>query len=135
LVFSGTVNPIPASNGSTLVAELIPGEYQAELDPEQVQRVQPERRQVTGRSRLPQRHGIVRMAPQLVAELAGVAGARDDQRRAVEPAGPVALGDLRRRLGPAPLKALFEVAAGPRWPSRAPPGSASAACAPSPSTA
>jgi Insertion element 4 transposase N-terminal len=44
-----------------------------------------------------------------------------------------ALRDLRRRLGPAPLKALFEVIAGPLaqpWT----PGCGSAGCARSPST-
>ena len=45
-----------------------------------------------------------------------------------------ALRDLRRRLGPAPLKALFEVVAGPLAQPRTP-GSASPGCARSPSTA
>ena len=45
-----------------------------------------------------------------------------------------ALRDLRRRLGPAPLKALFEVVAGPLAQPRTP-GCASAGCGPSRSTA
>ena len=46
-----------------------------------------------------------------------------------------ALRDLRRRLGPAPLKALFEVVAGPLAQPHTPRGAVRAGCAPSPSTA
>ena len=45
-----------------------------------------------------------------------------------------ALRDLRRRLGPAPLRALFEVVAGPLAQPRTP-GARFRACARSPSTA
>jgi Insertion element 4 transposase N-terminal len=45
-----------------------------------------------------------------------------------------ALRDLRRRIGPAPLQALFEIVAGPLG-SRTPLASGSAGCAPSRSTA
>jgi transposase IS4-like protein len=40
-----------------------------------------------------------------------------------------ALRELRRRLGPAPLKALFEVVAGPLAQPKTPPGCASPGCA------
>ena len=44
-----------------------------------------------------------------------------------------ALRDLRRRLGPAPLKALFEIVAGPLAQPHTP-ACGSPGCAPSPST-
>ena len=70
------------------------------------------------------RLGYARVWGKLTAGLAGLPVPRPSEK---------ALRDLRRRLGPAPLKALFEVVAG-RWPSPAPRGCVSAGCAPSPST-
>jgi hypothetical protein len=55
---------------------------------------------------------------QLTAGLAGVDVARPSEK---------ALRDLRRRLGPAPLKALFEVVTGP-LAQPGTPGCASPAC-------
>src|SRR5499427_10879309 len=76
--------------GIDLVAELIPGEDQARLDPEHVQRIQAQRGQLVCRARLPyripQRERVARMAPQFVAELTGVPGARDEQRQPLRPA-------------------------------------------------
>jgi hypothetical protein len=64
--------------------------------------------------------GYGRVWAKLTAGLAGLAVPHPSEK---------ALRDLRRRLGPAPLKALFEVLAGPlAWPYA--PGSGSAGCAP-----
>ena len=57
---------------------------------------------------------------------AGVEGMPDPSEKA--------LRDLRRRVGAAPLRVLFEVLAGP-LPGRRRPGSATGGCGPSPSTA
>jgi hypothetical protein len=70
------------------------------------------------------RLGYVRVWGKLTAGLAGLALPFPSEK---------ALRDLRRRLGPAPFKALFEVVAG-RWPSRARLASASPGCARSLST-
>src|SRR5215470_1023340 len=78
--------------GIDLVAELIPGEDQARLDSEHVQRVQAQRGQPMTRTRLPyrvpQRERVPRMTPQLVTELTGVPGARDEQRQPLRSAEP-----------------------------------------------
>src|SRR5579859_3564046 len=66
--------------------------------------------------------GYARVWAKLTAGLAGLAGL------AVAAPSEKALRDLRRRLGPAPLKALFEVLAGPlAWPYA--PGCGSGGCA------
>ena len=71
------------------------------------------------------RLGYARVWAKLTAGLAGLAVPCPSEK---------ALRDLRRRLGPAPLKALFEVVAGPlAQPARR--GCGSAGCARSPSTA
>ena len=57
------------------------------------------------------RLGYVRVWGKLTAGLAGLDVASPSEK---------ALRDLRRRLGPAPLKALFEVVAGPLAPPRTP---------------
>ena len=112
LVFSGTVKPMPASNGSVSSRELVVREDQPRLDPHHVQRLQPHRLQPMLLARLPDRvedrHGILRVAEDLVAEFAGVAGARHHHRRALEMADaahgkaePPKLVDRRlRRRGP-----------------------------------
>ena len=68
-----------------LVAELVAGEDQAGLDAHHVERFEAERHQPVRLARLPDgvEHGerVLRMAEDLVAELAGIAGARDDDRR------------------------------------------------------
>ena len=75
-----------------LVVELVAGEDQARLDAEHVKRVEPERDQALRRARRHHRvpHGlaVVGVAEDLVAELAAVAGARDDERDAVVGADP-----------------------------------------------
>jgi hypothetical protein len=69
------------------------------------------------------RLGYARVWAKLTAGLAGLDVPSPSEK---------ALRDLRRRLGPAPVKALFEVVAGPlAWPRT--PGWASPGCAPSPS--
>ncbi len=70
------------------------------------------------------RLGYARVWDKLTAGLAGLPVPHPSEK---------ALRDLRRRLGPAPLKALFEVVAGPLAQPRTP-GCASAGRAPSPST-
>ena len=70
------------------------------------------------------RLGYARVWAKLAAGLEGLDGL------AVARPSEKALRDLRRRLGPAPLKALFEVLAGPlAWPYA--PGVSSWGCAPS----
>ncbi len=69
--------------------------------------------------------GYLRVWGKLTAGLAGLD---------VPPPSEKALRDLRRRLGPAPLKALFEVVAGPLAQPRTP-GCGSLGCARSRSTA
>jgi len=71
------------------------------------------------------RLGYARVWGKLTAGLPGVAVPRPSEK---------ALRDLRRRLGPAPMKALFEVVAGPLAQPRTP-GRVSPGCARSPSTA
>src|SRR5262249_17774600 len=65
---------------------------QARLDSEHVQRVQAQRGQPMTRTRLPyrvpQRERVPRMTPQLVTELTGVPGARDEQRQPLRSAEP-----------------------------------------------
>ena len=70
------------------------------------------------------RLGYARVRDKLTAGLAGLPVPHPSEK---------ALRDPRRRLGPAPLKALFEVVAGPLAQPRTP-GCASAGCAPSPWT-
>ena len=70
------------------------------------------------------RLGYLRVWGKLAAGLGGLGLASPSEK---------ALRDLRRRLGPAPFKALFEVVAG-RWPSRTRRACGSRACAPSRST-
>ncbi len=71
-----------------LVVELGAREDEPRLDSEDVERLEPERREAVVGSRLPDRvpdrRPVIRVAPDLVAELAGVAGTRDDDRDAVE---------------------------------------------------
>ena len=74
--------------------------------------------------------GYARVWDKLTAGLTGPTGLT-----AAPSPSEKALRDLRRRLGPAPLKALFEVVAGPLAQPRAPPGCGSVGCARSPSTA
>jgi Insertion element 4 transposase N-terminal len=69
--------------------------------------------------------GYARVWAKLCAGLAGLSAPAVSEK---------ALRDLRRRVGAAPLKALFEVVAG-RWPSLIPRGPASPECARLPSTA
>ena len=71
------------------------------------------------------RPGYARVWDKLIAGLHGLTVPRPSEK---------ALRDLRRRLGPAPMKALSGVVAGP-LASRTRRGCASAACALSPSTA
>ncbi len=71
------------------------------------------------------RLGYARVWAKLTAGLAGMAVPCPSEK---------ALRDLRRRLGPAPLKALFEVVAGP-LAQPGTPGCGSAGCARSPSMA
>ena len=98
----------PGLEGVDLVVELVAGEDQARLDPQHVERVEAERRDPVRRTRL--HHGVVergrvlRMAEELVAELARVAGAGGDQRQALRPAEaadreaePLQLGERRLR--------------------------------------
>src|SRR5262249_40666169 len=70
--------------GVDLVVELVAGEDQPRLDAEDVQRLEPEGSQaVVGTGfpdRVPDRRAVRRMAPHLLAEPAGVTGARDDYR-------------------------------------------------------
>jgi hypothetical protein len=68
--------------------------------------------------------GYARVWGKLTAGLTGLDLPRPSEK---------ALRELRRRLGPAPLKALFEVVAG-RWPSHTRPACGSPGCAPSRST-
>src|SRR5262249_53784202 len=67
-------------------------EDQARLDPEDVEGLQPQGGQAVRPSRLPgrvpDREGILGMAPDLVAELAGVAGPGDEDGRAAGVAEP-----------------------------------------------
>ena len=85
---SGTVKPMPGLERIGLVAELVAGEGEPRLDAQHVERLQPKRHQPVRLARLPDgvEHGerILGMAEHLVAELAGIAGARDDDRRAVD---------------------------------------------------
>ena len=75
-----------------LVVELVAGEDEARLDPQHVERLQPERheprRPARFQHRIPHSGGILRMTEQLVAELAGVPRARRDQRNPLRPAEP-----------------------------------------------
>src|SRR5690348_1019292 len=59
--------------------------------------------------------GYARVWGKLTAGLAGLGLPHPSEK---------ALRDLRRRLGPAPLKALFEVVAGPSSPTTSPPSAA-----------
>jgi hypothetical protein len=71
--------------------------------------------------------GYARVWAKLTAGLAGIPLPCPSEK---------ALRDVRRRLGPAPMKVLFEVVAGPgHWPSHAPPERASVDYARSPSMA
>ena len=89
-----------------LVVELVAREDQAGLDAQHVERVEAERDQALRRARrhdrVPDRLAVVGVAEDLVAELAAVAGARDDDRDAVvgpdpadEEAEPLELLELR----------------------------------------
>ena len=75
-----------------LVVELVAGEDQPRLDPHHVERVEAERLEPVRRAgrhdRVPHRRGVGRVAEDLVAELAAVARARDDDRDAAEVADP-----------------------------------------------
>ncbi len=75
-----------------LVVELVAREDQPGLDAQHVERLEPERlepvRLARGPDRVPHRGPVGRMAEDLVAELAGVAGARDHDRDAVVAADP-----------------------------------------------
>src|SRR5438105_3225931 len=79
--------PDPRFKRVDLVVELIAGEDQAGLDPQDVKRLEAERlappRLGLAPDRVPDRRSIRRMAPDLVAELAGVASAGDDDREPV----------------------------------------------------
>src|SRR4029078_5733450 len=70
-----------------LVAELVAGEDQAGFDPQDVQGIEAEGGQPVRRARLPdhipERGRGAGVAPELVAELAGVTGPGDDQRQAL----------------------------------------------------
>src|SRR3954453_6212574 len=104
-----------------LVVELVAGEDEARLDAQHVERVEPERHDPVRRAglhdRVPDGGPVVGVAPDLVAELAAVARARDDERDPVvaadpadEEAEPLELLELRlRRRGPDDL--LEDVAA------------------------
>ena len=95
-----------------LVVELVAREHEARLDPQHVERLQPERRQpvrlARRHHRVPQLGRILRMTEELVPELARVPGARGDQRQALRPTEPrdrepepLQLGERRlRRRGP-----------------------------------
>ena len=72
------------------------------------------------------RLGYLRVWGKLTAALDGLGLPRPSEK---------ALRDLRRRLGPAPVKALFEMVAGPLAPPRTPGRALRAGCAPSRSTA
>ena len=91
-----------------LVVELVVGEDQAGLDAQHVERLEAERRQAARRAlppdRVPDAERVLGMAEDLVAELAGIAGARHDDRRPVEVADapdrevePGELGEARLR--------------------------------------
>ena len=80
--------PDPRLERVDLVVELVAGEDQARLDAEDVERLEAERRQAVLLARLPDRvpdrRAVGRVAPDLVAELARVARARDHDRDPVE---------------------------------------------------
>src|SRR5262249_15801050 len=73
--------------GIGLIAELSTGEDEPRLDPEHVQRLQPQGHEPHGRTRLedrvPDSDRVLGMAEDLVAELTRIARARDDDREAV----------------------------------------------------
>src|SRR5207248_8333890 len=75
-----------------LVTELVAGEDQAGFDPQDVQGIEAEGGQPVRRARLPdhvpERGRVGGVTPELVAELAGVAGPGDDQRQAFGSADP-----------------------------------------------
>ena len=84
--------PDPRLERVDLLVELVAGEDQPRLDPNHVERVQAERREPVRLAGLPDRVpdglGVARMAPDLVAELARVAGARDHDRDALRARRP-----------------------------------------------
>ena len=72
---------MPASKGSVWSQNSVAVEDEARLDPQHVQRVQSERRQAVRLAclphRVPHRRRVLGMAPDLIAQLTGVPGARD----------------------------------------------------------
>ena len=108
--------------GIDLVVELIVGEDQARLDAQHVEGFEAERRKPMRLARLPDRvpdgGRVLGMAEDLVAQLAGIAGARDDDGNAViiadPPDGEIEPLDLRRprgRAGAVQTMLLQDVAA------------------------
>ena len=73
--------------GIGLVRELVTRKNQPGFDAHQVQSVKPHREQSVrlpgGHDRIEHRASVARVAPDLVAQLAGVTGARDHERRAI----------------------------------------------------
>ena len=92
LLVGGDGEADPRLERVDLVVELVAGEDQPGLDPDHVERLEPERRQPVRLARLqhrvPERRRILGMAEELVAELARVARARRDQRQPLRPAEP-----------------------------------------------
>ena len=107
----------PRLVGVDLVVELVAGEDEPRLDAHDVERVEAERREAERRARLPDRvphrGRVVRVAEDLVAELAAVAGARHDDRDAVVVADPA-----DEEAEPAQVLAAPGASAGSRRPAR-----------------